>query len=85
MLAKVYSCAVIGLEGRIVEAEVDTARGLPTFTLVGLPDAAVKESGERVRAAIKNSGLIMPGNRVTVNLVPADLRPVGRANSGALR
>ena len=77
MLAKVYSCAVIGLEGQIVEVEVDTARGLPSFTLVGLPDAAVKESGERVRAAIKNSGLIMPGNRVTVNLAPADLRKAG--------
>ncbi len=77
MLAKVYSCAVVGLEGQIVEVEVDTARGLPTFTLVGLPDAAVKESGERVRSAIKNSGLIMPGNRVTVNLAPADLRKAG--------
>jgi magnesium chelatase family protein len=77
MLAKVYSCAVIGLEGQIVEVEVDTARGLPSFTLVGLPDAAVKESGERVRAAIKNSGLMMPGNRVTVNLAPADLRKAG--------
>jgi len=77
MLAKVYSCAVIGLEGQIVEVEVDTSRGLPSFTLVGLPDAAVKESGERVRAAIKNSGLTMPGNRVTVNLAPADLRKAG--------
>jgi magnesium chelatase family protein len=77
MLAKVYTCAIIGLEGEIVEVEVDTGRGLPTFTLVGLPDAAVKESAERVRAAIKNSGLTMPGGRITVNLAPADLRKAG--------
>ncbi len=79
MLAKVSSCAVIGLEGAIVEVEVDTGRGLPSLTIVGLPDAAVKESGERVRAAIKNSGLVYPGGRVTVNLAPADLRKEGPA------
>lgn len=78
MLAKVYSCAVIGLDGQIVEVEVDhTNRGMPSFMLVGLPDAAVKESGERVRAAIKNSGLHIPGHRLTVNLAPADLRKAG--------
>lgn len=77
MLAQVYTCAVIGLEGEIVKVEVDTGRGLPTFTLVGLPDAAVKEAAERVRAAIKNSGLTMPGGRITVNLAPADLRKAG--------
>ena len=77
MLAKAYTCAIIGLEGVIVEVEVDTARGLPSFTLVGLPDAAVKESAERVRAAIKNSGLVMPGNRITINLAPADLHKAG--------
>ncbi len=77
MLAQVYTCAVIGLDGEIVKVEVDTGRGLPTFTLVGLPDAAVKESAERVRAAIKNSGLHMHGGRVTVNLAPADLRKAG--------
>ena len=78
MLAKVYACAVIGLEGQIVEVEVDhTNRGLPSFMLVGLPDAAIKESSERVRAAIKNSGLRFPGHRVTVNLAPADLRKAG--------
>ncbi len=77
MLAQVHTCAVIGLEGQIVQVEVDTGRGLPTFTLVGLPDAAVKESAERVRAAIKNSGLTMHGGRVTVNLAPADLRKAG--------
>jgi len=77
MLAQVYTCAVIGLEGEIVKVEVDTGRGLPSFTLVGLPDAAVKESAERVRAAIKNSGLTMHSGRITVNLAPADLRKAG--------
>jgi len=61
MLAKVFSCAVIGLEGAIVEVEVDISRGLPSLTIVGLPDAAVQESRERVRSAIKNSALVYPG------------------------
>ncbi len=77
MLAKVNSCAIVGLEGTIVEVEVDSSRGMPYFTLVGLPDAAVKESAERVRAALKNSGLQFPNTRLTVNLAPADLRKVG--------
>jgi magnesium chelatase family protein len=77
MLAKVNSCAVIGLEGTLVDVEVDLARGLPAFSLVGLPDMAVQESKERVRAAVKNSGLTFPGQRVTVNLAPADLRKEG--------
>src|SRR5512143_1257407 len=77
MLAKVYTCAVIGLDAQIVEVEVDTGRGLPAVFLVGLPDAAVKESSERVRSAIKNSGLRMHDGRVTVNLAPADLRKAG--------
>ncbi len=79
MLAKVTSCALIGLEGAIVEVEVDIARGLPSFTIVGLPDPAVQESKERVRAAIKNSGCIFPMKRLTVNLAPADLRKEGPA------
>src|SRR5437868_5682827 len=79
MLAKVNSCAIVELEGTIVEVEVDSSRGLASFTLVGLPDAAVKESAERVSAAIKNSGLHFPTNRITVNLAPADLRKVGPA------
>ncbi len=77
MLARVHTCAVIGLDGQVVEVEVDTGRGLPSFFLVGLPDAAVKESSERVRSAIKNSGLHMHGGRITVNLAPADLRKAG--------
>ena len=56
MLAKVLTCAVVGLEGALVEVEVDIGPGLPAFTIVGLPDAAVQEAKERVRAAIKNSG-----------------------------
>ncbi len=79
MLAKVTSCAVVGLDGAIVEVEVDTSRGLPSLTIVGLPDAAVQESRERVRAAIRNSGLIYPEKRLTVNLAPADLRKEGPA------
>ena len=79
MLAKVFSCAVVGLEGAIVEVEVDISRGLPSFTIVGLPDTAVQESRERVRAAIKNSSLQFPGTRLTVNLAPADLRKEGPA------
>jgi magnesium chelatase family protein len=79
MLAKVHSCAVIGLEGAIVEVEVDTSRGLPSFTIVGLPDTAVQESRERVQAAVKNAGLKFPIGKVTVNLAPAALRKQGPA------
>ncbi|MDW8326626.1 MAG: YifB family Mg chelatase-like AAA ATPase [Anaerolineales bacterium] len=79
MLAKVYSCAVIGLDGAIIEVEVDSANGLPTFTIVGLPDAAVQESRERVQAAIRNSGFYFPQKRLTVNLAPASLRKEGPA------
>lgn len=79
MLAKVWSCAVIGLEGALVEVEVDLSRGLPSFMLVGLPDAAVQEAKERVRSAIRNSGGVFPNERVTVNMAPADLRKAGPA------
>ncbi len=77
MLAMVYSCAVVGLDGALVEVEVDLANGLPAFTIVGLPDTAVNEAKERVRAAIRNSGLTFPMKRITVNLAPADLRKEG--------
>ena len=79
MLAKIDSCAVIGLDGTVVECEVDSAFGMPYFTLVGLPDAAVKESQERIRSAFRNCALKWPYNRVTVNLAPADLRKMGPA------
>ena len=77
MLAKVHSCALIGLEGVPVEVEVDISQGLGAFNVVGLPDAAVQEARERVRAAIKNSGCAFPNRRVTVNLAPADVRKEG--------
>ncbi len=80
MLAKVISCAIVGLEAEIVEVEVDVTQGGPFFTLVGLPDAAVRESRDRVFSAIRNSGLTFPTNkRLTVNLAPADLRKEGPA------
>ena len=77
MLSRIFSCAVVGLDGVIVEVEVDTARGLPAIVIVGLPDAAVQESRERVQAALRNSGFAMPRRRLTVNLAPASVRKVG--------
>lgn len=74
MLAKALTCAVRGLEGALVQVEVDIGPGLPSFSIVGLPDTAVQEARDRVRAAIRNSGGIFPLQRVTVNLAPADLR-----------
>jgi len=79
MLAKVFACAIVGLEGSIVEVEVDISSGLPSFIIVGLPDAAVQEARERVRAAIRNSGCTFPMKRVVVNLAPADLKKAGPA------
>jgi magnesium chelatase family protein len=79
MLAKVRSCAIVGLEGALVEVEVDIASGMAAFMMVGLPDAAVNEAKERVRSAIKNSGCLFPFRRITVNLAPADLRKEGPA------
>ena len=79
MLSKVMSCAIVGLEAELVEVEVDANRGHPAFNLVGLPDAAVRESRDRVYSAIRNSGLKFPGGRITVNLAPADLRKEGPA------
>ncbi len=80
MLATIRSGAVVGLEGAVVRVEVDfNPNALPSLTLVGLPDAAVKESTERVRAAIFNSNLVYPRGRITINLAPADLRKEGPA------
>src|SRR5437660_6952241 len=79
MLAKVRSCAVLGLEGALVEVEIDLSNGLAGFMIVGLPDTAVNEAKDRVRAAIKNSGCLFPYKRITVNLAPADLRKEGPA------
>src|SRR3990172_326907 len=80
MLAKVNSCAVVGLNGEIVEVEVDVSNfGLPKFDVVGLPDTAVQESRERVRCAIRSSGHSFPISRITASLAPADLRKEGPA------
>lgn len=79
MSSKVLSAAVVGLDAEIVEVEADISSGLSHFTIVGLPDTAVQESRERVRAAIKNSDLPFPRTRVTVNLAPADLKKEGPA------
>ncbi len=80
MLAKVISCAIVGLDAQIVDVEVDITNGQPFFSLVGLPDAAIRESRDRVYSAIRNSGYTFPSNkRITVNLAPADLRKEGPA------
>ena len=79
MLATAQSCAVVGLNGYIVQVEVDISQGLPAFNIVGLPDAAVQEAKERVRAALRNSGCEFPLRRITVNLAPADLKKAGPA------
>ena len=79
MLAKVRTAAIVGLEAQEVEVETDISSGLPSTTIVGLPDMAVQEAKERVRAAIKNSGCQFPTRRVTVNLAPADLKKAGPA------
>ena len=74
MLSKVLSSAVIGIDAYLVEVEVDIASGLPCFTTVGLPETAVKESRERVKSAIQNSGYRFPDDRITVNLAPAHIK-----------
>ncbi len=78
MLAKIWSAAIVGLDAVPIEVEVDIAsQGLPSFTIVGLPDKAVEEARERVRSALKNSGADFPAKRITVNLAPADLPKEG--------
>ncbi len=78
MLAKVWSAAIVGLDAVPIEVEVDIAsQGLPSFSIVGLPDKAVEEAKERVRSALKNSGADFPAKRITVNLAPADLPKEG--------
>ncbi len=77
MLATVHAATLQGIEGRVIRVEVDVAPGLPGFTIVGLADTALQEARERVRGAIRNSGLAFPPRRITVNLAPADLRKAG--------
>lgn len=77
MLAIITSCSVLGIHGWLIQVEVDVANGLPTFSTVGLPDSAVRESKDRVKAAIKNCGYQFPNKRITVNLAPADIKKEG--------
>ncbi len=79
MLARILSSAVLGIDAYPVEVEADITQMLPSFTTVGLPDGAVKESKERVMSAIKNSDFIFPSKKVTINLAPADVRKEGSA------
>ena len=79
MLAKVLSGALMGIDAYRVEVEVDIAQGLPQFATVGLPEGAVKESKDRVKSAIKNSGFEFPARRITINLAPADIKKDGAA------
>lgn len=79
MLTKLYSYAVVGIEGYPVEVEVDISYGIPAFDLIGLPDPSVREAKERVRSALRNSGFEFPLDRITVNLAPADLKKEGSA------
>lgn len=79
MLARVLSSALFGIDAYVVEVEVDIASGLPAFATVGLPEGAVKESKDRVKAAIKNCGYEFPSRRITVNLAPADIKKEGAA------
>ncbi len=77
MPATVQSAALVGIDAAPVEVEADIAQGLPNFVIVGLPDASVQESKERIKTALKNSGLPFPRTRITVNLAPADIRKEG--------
>ena len=77
MLAKIISSAVVGVEALPVTVEVDISYGLPSFSTVGLAEGAVRESRERVKAAIKNSGYDFPNRKITVNLAPADVKKEG--------
>ncbi len=77
MLANVLSAAIVGVDAHLVDVEVDISSGLPQFSIVGLPDATVRESRDRVRAALKNSGFHFPVKKVTVNLAPANIKKEG--------
>jgi magnesium chelatase family protein len=79
MHTTVFSGAIVGIQGLVIEVEVDIARGIPAFSVVGLPNAAVRESRERVTAAVKNAGWQFPLERITVNLAPADVKKEGSA------
>src|SRR3989338_6874905 len=77
MLQKIYTAAVVGMNAEIIEVETDISSGLPATIIVGLPDAAIRESRERVKSALKHSSTEYPKSRVAVNLAPADLPKIG--------
>ena len=77
MLAKVLSAALVGIDAHLIDVEVDIAGGLPQFSVVGLPDATVRESRDRVRSALKNTGFHFPAKKITVNLAPAGIKKEG--------
>ncbi|QQZ60355.1 hypothetical protein JI735_28210 [Paenibacillus sonchi] len=79
MYGKMHSACLYGIEGVMISVEIDLANGLPQTSIIGLPDSAIREAVERVRAAVKNCGYRYPQQRVTVNLAPADLRKEGSA------
>jgi len=79
MLSLAFSAAMLGIEGYVVRVEADSAAGTPAFAIIGLPDRALGEARERVRAAILNSGFAYPAGRLLVNLSPADIRKAGPA------
>ncbi|MGD0231983.1 MAG: YifB family Mg chelatase-like AAA ATPase [Syntrophorhabdales bacterium] len=77
MVSKVFTSSLYGIDGIKVEVEVDISHGLPSFTIVGLPELSIRESRERVRAAIRNAGFEFPNDKITINLAPADVRKEG--------
>ena len=77
MALKIISATHRGLDGVLISVEVDITRGIPSFSIVGLPDTSIKESKERVRLAIVNSGYEFPLGRITINLAPADVKKIG--------
>jgi len=79
MLSQLTACAVYGIDAYLINVEIDISKGLPSFSVVGLPDTAVKESKDRVISAIKNSGFDFPTKRITINLAPADIKKEGTA------
>ena len=79
MLSKMISSGILGIEGYMIDVEVDLSDAMPSFDLVGLPDSAVKESRERVKTAINNSDFVFPKKRITVNLAPAHMKKEGAA------
>jgi len=84
MLARVSSFGVLGIEAYPVEIEIDISLGLPAISLIGLPDLTIKESRERLKPAIKNSGFPWPAERITISLTPADIKMSDTETQGTI-